>query len=227
MHAELLRQQRQHGDYWLIELALAPTSLVPDIGTSLHWQNKQACLFQHQGNQAQFLSHAPLPEPLDWTQVRWQQHAFPPLQFDRPQLWLATGLAQAWVFAAAKRWQQHAANKAPFCALLHSEQAFSFTPKPARFVWPLADEAIGACTLLEDWGVANRLAHTDGLPGCYEGPLSALYQIWLAQQPTATPWNVYAFLPRSELTALTHISPPQMTLHLYATDEDGLFSNAT
>ncbi|MDY0136713.1 MAG: hypothetical protein RBS36_06020 [Thiomicrospira sp.] len=227
MHAELIRQQPQQGDYWLIELALASPSPAPAIGTSLHWQNKQACLFQHQGNRAQFLSRAPLPEPLDWTQVRWQQHACAPLQFEHPQLWLATGLAQASVFAAAKHWQQHAANKAPFCALLHSEQAFAFTPKPARFVWPLANEAIGACALLEDWGVANRLAHADGLPGCYEGQLSALYHTWLTQQPTESCWHIYAFLPHSELTALAQLSPPQMTLHLYATDEDGLFSNAT
>jgi hypothetical protein len=215
MTYKLIQQHAQQADHWLIELdGLAPLA----IGSHLHGPNWQACLFQQQGTRAHFLSRAPLPETPDWSDITLNAAPTIALSTDCPQLWLASGLAQAYVFDAAKRWQQQRAPKAVFCALLHTQHSFAFTPKPARFVWPLADEAIGASALLEDWGVVNRLAHPDGLPGCYEGDLVGLYQSWLAQTAADQAWQVCAFLPQTQLTALTRLSPNPITLHLQATD---------
>ncbi|MGC9385656.1 MAG: hypothetical protein ACP5D0_01810 [Hydrogenovibrio sp.] len=63
--------------------------------------------------------------------------------------------------------------------ILAAETGFPFTVKPARFLFPgFPSEAIGAAPLLEDWGLPNRLCHRQGLPGCYEGDLSTLWQDW-------------------------------------------------
>ena len=37
---------------------------------------------------------------------------------------------------------------------------------------------MGAATLLEDWGIPNRLCARNGQPGCYEGDLKALMADW-------------------------------------------------
>lgn len=64
--------------------------------------------------------------------------------------------------------------------LLGAHEAFPFLVKPARFmVSNMPHEAIGACGLLEDWGIANRLASETGQAGCYEGRLSDLLEEWL------------------------------------------------
>jgi dihydroorotate dehydrogenase electron transfer subunit len=33
--------------------------------------------------------------------------------------------------------------------------------------------------LLEEWGIASRLASPLGLPGCFDGPVTALADLWL------------------------------------------------
>jgi dihydroorotate dehydrogenase electron transfer subunit len=41
--------------------------------------------------------------------------------------------------------------------------------------------AVIACMpLLEEWGIASRLASSLDLPGCIEGPVTALADTWLA-----------------------------------------------
>jgi dihydroorotate dehydrogenase electron transfer subunit len=40
--------------------------------------------------------------------------------------------------------------------------------------------------LLEEWGIASRLASTADLPGCFEGAVTELADAWLsALEPTA------------------------------------------
>ena len=34
--------------------------------------------------------------------------------------------------------------------------------------------------LLEEWGIASRLASTLDLPGCFEGAVTTLADVWLA-----------------------------------------------
>ncbi|WP_127471133.1 hypothetical protein [Thiomicrorhabdus aquaedulcis] len=68
--------------------------------------------------------------------------------------------------------------------LLHASKTFGFVVKPARFMVPsMPAQAIGACELLEDWGIANRLASEAELVGCYPGHLDQLLTLWASAQP--------------------------------------------
>lgn len=105
--------------------------------------------------------------------------------------------AGALLFALAKAWQmQRKANpeyKTNALALMHSEQGFGFRVKPAKFMIAIQGSgAIGACPLLEDWQIPNRLATTSGDVGTLDGNLAELLSRWLANQPeTQPPWQVW------------------------------------
>jgi dihydroorotate dehydrogenase electron transfer subunit len=65
--------------------------------------------------------------------------------------------------------------------LLGSDTPFPFRPRPSVIVVPGIPTGIIACMpLLEEWGIASRLASTLDLPGCFDGPVTALADIWLA-----------------------------------------------
>ena len=86
------------------------------------------------------------------------------------------------LFALAKQRQQQKSNPHLALSLLASEHAFGFRIKPARFmVHTNSPEAIGACSLLEDWQISNRLASKEGEIGAMEGTLSELLHSWLSQ----------------------------------------------
>ncbi len=62
--------------------------------------------------------------------------------------------------------------------------------------------------LLEDWGIASRLASPAGFPGCFEGTVAELAGVWLA---TAGPealrdLEVLAAASASTLTALANLA---------------------
>ena len=58
---------------------------------------------------------------------------------------------------------------------------FPFRPRPSVIVVPGIPTGVIACMpLLEEWGVASRLASTLDLPGCFEGPVVALADTWLS-----------------------------------------------
>ena len=58
---------------------------------------------------------------------------------------------------------------------------FPFRPRPSVIVVPGIPTGVIACMpLLEEWGVASRLASTLDLPGCFEGPVTALADAWLS-----------------------------------------------
>ena len=57
---------------------------------------------------------------------------------------------------------------------------FPFRPRPSVIVVPGIPTGIIACMpLLEEWGIASRLASTLDLPGCFEGSAAALADAWL------------------------------------------------
>jgi hypothetical protein len=129
-----------------------------------------------------------------------------------PLLILASDTRIANALYLAKQRQTVAAKT---LVLLGARQVFPFIVKPARFMMPtMPAEAIGACPLLEDWGIANRLASQAGQMGCYEGRLSDLLSEWLTtSNATATEvghglspaWQVVHFVDvqaQSELDAL-------------------------
>jgi dihydroorotate dehydrogenase electron transfer subunit len=65
-------------------------------------------------------------------------------------------------------------------AILGSEVPFPFTARPSQIMVPGAPEGtIGAMPLLEDWGIASRLASLQGYPGCFEGYVTDLARCWL------------------------------------------------
>jgi dihydroorotate dehydrogenase electron transfer subunit len=65
--------------------------------------------------------------------------------------------------------------------LLGSDAPFPFRPRPSIIVVPGIPTGVIACMpLLEEWGIASRLASTLDLPGCFEGTATALADIWLA-----------------------------------------------
>ncbi len=63
----------------------------------------------------------------------------------------------------------------PTRVILGSSTPFPFRPHPSRLLMPeMPPEAIATLPLLEEHGIPCRLAHPDGLPGCFEGDALAL-----------------------------------------------------
>ena len=57
---------------------------------------------------------------------------------------------------------------------------FPFRPRPSVIVIPGIPSGVIACMpLLEEWGLASRLASTLDLPGCFEGSVASLAEVWL------------------------------------------------
>lgn len=64
--------------------------------------------------------------------------------------------------------------------VMGSEVPFPFRSRPSRIVVPgMPEGVIAAMPLLEDWGVASRLASLQGYPGCFEGYVTELARCWL------------------------------------------------
>ncbi|KPJ90420.1 MAG: oxidoreductase, partial [Gammaproteobacteria bacterium SG8_11] len=67
----------------------------------------------------------------------------------------------------------------PF-VIMGSEVPFPFKAEPSKFLLPgVPGEVIAAMPLMEDWGIASRLASLQGYPGCYEGYVTDLARTWL------------------------------------------------
>jgi hypothetical protein len=204
IQAKFISQQPQKHGYWLIKIELS-NFMDLNIGSRFAWQGNQAWLFQKQHTELHLLATQ------DWDLEPQEAVVLEYRHFDlvwsakSDQLWLGSDLSQAAVFDAAKRWQQAPHPKGRFSALLHASDAFAFQPHPARFMFNLSPQAIGASPLLEDYGIANRLASDPGLPGCHDGSLAELYQAWLLQKDS-TQWQVFGFLPKAMHQACFELS---------------------
>lgn len=67
----------------------------------------------------------------------------------------------------------------PF-VIMGSEVPFPFQARPSQIMVPgMPDEVIAAMPLIEDWGIASRLASLQGYPGCFEGYVTDLARRWL------------------------------------------------
>ncbi len=67
----------------------------------------------------------------------------------------------------------------PF-VVMGSEVPFPFTTRPSQIMVPgMPPGAIAAMPLLEDWGIASRLASKQGYPGCFDGYVTDLARAWL------------------------------------------------
>lgn len=68
--------------------------------------------------------------------------------------------------------------------LMGSEVPFPFTARPSRILIPgIPHGCIAAMPLLEEWGVACRLASRAGFPGCFDGFVTELADAWLGALP--------------------------------------------
>ncbi len=70
-------------------------------------------------------------------------------------------------------------DKSPF-VILGSEVPFPFKARPSEHIVPgMPAEVTATMPLLEDWGVACRLASLQGYPGTFEGYVTDLARRWL------------------------------------------------
>jgi dihydroorotate dehydrogenase electron transfer subunit len=107
--------------------------------------------------------------------------------------------------------------------LMGSEVPFPFDARPSAIMVPGAPPAvIAAMPLLEDWGVASRLASQQGYPGCFEGYITDLARHWLEALEDAqrSEVSVYACGPHPMLAATARLAaeydlPCQVSLEEY------------
>lgn len=87
-----------------------------------------------------------------------------------PMVFLAESLRSR---AAEAAWQP--------LVLMGSEIEFPFKARPSTILVPgMPPEAIACMPLLDDWGVASRLASFGGFAGCFHGYVTDLAAHWLA-----------------------------------------------
>ena len=110
----------------------------------------------------------------------------------------------------------------PF-VIMGSEIPFPFTARPSKIIVPgMSDGVIAAMPLMEDWGIASRLASLQGYPGCFEGYVTDLARRWLdglgAQQRDEV--EIFACGPQPMLKACAQLAheyalPCQVSLEEY------------
>jgi dihydroorotate dehydrogenase electron transfer subunit len=107
--------------------------------------------------------------------------------------------------------------------LMGSEVPFPFSAQPSRFVVPgMPEGVIAAMPLLEDWGIASRLASLQGYPGCYAGYITDLARHWLdaLDGPARAGISLFACGPQPMLAATARLAreyelPCQVSLEEY------------
>ncbi len=93
--------------------------------------------------------------------------------------------------------------------LMGSEVPFPFDARPSAIVVPgVPPGVIAAMPLLDDWGVASRLASLQGYPGCFEGYITGLARHWLEALDAAQrrEVSVYACGPHPMLAATASLA---------------------
>ena len=110
----------------------------------------------------------------------------------------------------------------PF-VIMGSEIPFPFPTRPSEILVPGMPEGVIACMpLMEDWGIASRLASLAGFPGCHEGYVTDLARVWLEALPEEARGEVclYACGPTPMLRAAAALAadlalPCQVCLEEY------------
>ena len=107
--------------------------------------------------------------------------------------------------------------------VLGSEVPFPFPVRPSKImVAGLPAPVIAAMPLLEDWGIASRLASSQGYPGCFDGHVTALADCWLAglDETARSEVEIFACGPTPMLRAVQELAarfglPAQISLEEY------------
>ena len=106
--------------------------------------------------------------------------------------------------------------------LMGSEVPFPFKARPSTLMVPgTPADAIAAMPLLEDWGIASRLASLAGLPGCFDGYVTDLARQWITTSGVAREdIEIFACGPTPMLRAVAALArdfhlPAQISLEEY------------
>lgn len=110
----------------------------------------------------------------------------------------------------------------PF-VLMGSEIPFPFPTRPSQILVPgVPAGVIATMPLLEDWGIACRLASLQGYPGCFDGYVTELASHWIEaqQQYGAADIEIFACGPTPMLKAVAAVAaryglPCQISLEEY------------
>lgn len=108
-------------------------------------------------------------------------------------------------------------------AILGSEIPFPFPTRPSKILAPdVSKGVIAAMPLLDDWGIASRLASQQGYPGCFQGYVHELAEHWFLNLDGAAQQGVQVFAcgPNPMLEAVSefcrrHALPCQVCLEEY------------
>jgi dihydroorotate dehydrogenase electron transfer subunit len=111
---------------------------------------------------------------------------------------------------------------APFVAM-GSEVPFPFRAQPSRILVPgMPEGAIAAMPLLDDWGIASRLASRQGYAGCFDGLVTELAARWIEARGEAgrEEIEIFACGPTPMLKAVQALAarygvPAQLSLEEY------------
>ena len=93
--------------------------------------------------------------------------------------------------------------------LMGSETPFPFRARPSQIMVPgVPGDVIAAMPLLEDWGIASRLASLQGYAGCHEGYVTDLARRWLRglDAETLNRVQVFACGPEPMLAAVARLA---------------------
>lgn len=93
--------------------------------------------------------------------------------------------------------------------LMGSEIPFPFKSRPSTILVPgIPDGAIAAMPLLDGWSIPSRLASRSGFPGCFEGLVTELAEVFLQSANTAmlTETRIYACGPTPMLAATARLA---------------------
>jgi dihydroorotate dehydrogenase electron transfer subunit len=110
----------------------------------------------------------------------------------------------------------------PF-VIMGSEVPFPFATRPSQILVAGMPAGVIACMpLMEDWGIASRLASLQGYPGCFEGYVTDLARAWLdaLDEERRAGVHVYACGPTPMLSATAALAreyslPCQVCLEEY------------
>lgn len=87
--------------------------------------------------------------------------------------------------------------------LLGVDDTRAFKPRPSTIIVPGMPAGVIACVpQLDEFGVASRLASTGGLPGCHDGPVTELAELWLNSLSTTLRARVQVTASGAESTLI-------------------------
>lgn len=105
--------------------------------------------------------------------------------------------------------------------LMGSEVPFPFRPRPSQILLDgPPPEVIAAMPLLEDWGIASRLASTQGYAGCFDGFVTELARQVIDSAADRAALEIYACGPTPMLRAVQALAretgvPAEISLEEY------------